>query len=56
MDEHDPMCPSLHVEPHLQETLMVYSVCKCDLIARVRADEREAMRLYYGIRTHFNDT
>jgi len=39
---HDPLCPcQSHKQPHIQYLSGVCHYCQCDLIAKVRADERE---------------
>jgi hypothetical protein len=42
---HDPMCRNAkRIDPHYD----TQGRCDCDLIARVRADEREGERIIYG--------
>lgn len=39
---HDPLCLcATHKSPHIQHLNGVCHYCQCDLIARVRADERD---------------
>jgi hypothetical protein len=38
---HDPMCPcESHKQPHVQHLNGVCHYCQCDLIAKVRADQK----------------
>ena len=39
---HDPRCPcESHRQPHIQHLSGVCHYCQCDLIAKVRTDERQ---------------
>ena len=41
MSSHDPLCPVFHVEECDCPDDACLTYCQCDLIAKVRADERE---------------
>jgi len=41
MADHDPLCPKHGLHPADEAMMAIVVECQCDLIARVRADERE---------------
>ena len=38
---HDPMCPNIPEQWDAEQSILWHAKCECDLIARVREDERK---------------